>query len=145
MSIKSGAWTTHLTIHSNAAAVSTFTNMPAADAFLFSSHRHVVLVDVTGMTYVRLKVNKQATAGAAGAKLILRYSPTFSTAVGNYVDIGINEVSVAIDVVNQYLDSDWIELDQTALGCGDIYIAVIGNGGNGTTDPTFGNIGVSFC
>ena len=145
MSIKSGSWTTHVTIHANAAGAGTFTNMPTADTFLFSSHRHVTLVDVTGMTYVRLKVNKQATAAPSGAKLILRYNSTFSTTASDYSSIGTSEVSVGIDVTNQHLDSGWVELDPSALSFGDIYLAVIGNGGNGTLDPAFGSIGVSFC
>jgi hypothetical protein len=134
----------HITISGGVEAASTFTNMPAADTFLFSSFRHVTLADVSGMTYVRLKVNKQATAGNAGSKLILRYSPAFSTVVSDYVDIGTSEVSVTIDGTNLFLDSGWIEIDPSAVGYEDIYLAVIGTGGNGIKDPQFGSIGASF-
>ena len=136
----------HVTIHAEVDAAATFTNMPAADTFLFSSHRHVTMVDVSGFTQVRLKVNKQGTAGQTGAKLILRYSSTFSTTVGNYSDIGTSEVSVDIDTTNSYLDSGWIDLNDDVLSVDgdDIFLAVVGNGGNATLDPTFGNISVSF-
>ncbi|MEO6513265.1 MAG: hypothetical protein ABIR37_01140 [Candidatus Saccharimonadales bacterium] len=143
--MRTGNWTAQYTINAASAAVATFTNMPAADAFLFSSTRHIVLADLSGMTYVRLKVNKQTTAATSGAKLTLRYSPTFSTVVSDYIDIGITEVSVGVDVVNQYLTSSWVEIDSTALCYEDVYLAVVGSGGNGTLDPTFGNISVSFC
>lgn len=118
--------------------------MPAANTFLFGSHRHVTLMDISGMTYIRLKVNKQATAGQAGAKLIAMYSPSFSTNVSSYIDVGKSEVSVPIDSVNTYLDSGWIEIVNEARDAGDIYLAIVGSGGNGTLDPQFGNISVSF-
>ena len=142
--MRTGNWTSQISIHANAAAAGTFTNMPAADTFLFSSHRHITVADVSGMTYVRFKVNKQGTAASSGAKLILRYSSNFSTTVSDYVDIGVSEVSLPVDTTNASLITDWIEIDPTALGYEDIYLAVIGNGGNGTLDPAFGNISVSF-
>src|SRR5665213_3028079 len=131
--MKPGAWNSNITIYANSAANGVFTNMPLAATFLFSSYRHVSMIDLTGMTYVRLKVNKQSTAGFAGAKLILRYSPVFSTVVTDYVDIGITEVSVGVDVLNTFTDSGWIQLDISATN--DVYLAVIGTGGNGTLDP----------
>lgn len=135
----------NVTIHAEVDAAATFTNMPVADTFLFNSHRHITKVDVAGFSEVRLKVNKQATAGSTGAKLILRYSPTFSTSVANYTDIGVSEVSVNIDVTNSFLDSGWIEIHPDVyVGDDDVFLAVVGNGGNATLDPTFGNISVSF-
>lgn len=143
--MRQGAWTAQYTIHSDVSVAAAFTNMPSAETFLFSSHRHIILVDTTGMTYVRLKVNKQATNGSNGAKLILRYSQTFSTVVSDYRDIGITEVSVPIDNQNTYMSSQWIEINQDVTGLEDVYLAVIGVGGNGNADPAFGNISVSFC
>lgn len=143
--MRQGPWTAQYVIHANASAAAAFTNMPAADTFLFSSHRHVTLISVEGMSHVRLKVNKQATAGAVGSKLILRYSPVFSTSVASYTDIGASEVSVPIDSVNTFVSSPWIDLDPSVFVYDDIFIAVIGNGGNGTLDPSLGNISVSFA
>ena len=138
---KQGNWAMHATIHAEVDAAATFTNMPAGDTFLFSSHRHVILLDLEGMTQIRLKVNKQATAGAASAKLIIRFSPTFSTTVGNYQDIGTSEVSVAINTTNAYLDSGWIDIKEEAKT--DVYVAIVGNGGDGILAPQFGNISIS--
>src|SRR5688572_17888537 len=56
-----------------------WTNMPLAATFWNGSHRHVTKADLTNYTQVRLIVNKQATAGAAASKLILRYRTAFST------------------------------------------------------------------
>lgn len=141
--MKPGAWAINFVIHAEADANATFTNMPAADTFLFNSHRHIQLIDLTGMSFVRFKVNKQATAGASGAKLTLKYSNLFSTSVGNYSDIGIAPVELAVNVTNQYLDTGWVELDQSATN-GDIYLAVVGSGGDGVLDPVFGTISVAF-
>lgn len=143
--MRTGNWSAQYTIYARSDGATAYTNMPAADSFLFNSHRHVVLVDVSGMTYVRFKVNKQGTAGTAGSTLTLRYSPVFSTDTADYSDIGVTPVSVSIDVTNQYLATDWIEIDPSAIGYEDVYLAVIGNGGSGTTDPVFGNISASFC
>lgn len=140
---KPGTWTSNVTIHSNGAANATFTNMPAADTFLFSSPRHIQMIDLEGMTLVRFKVNKMATAGQAGATLSLRFSKTFSTVTSDYTDIGVTPVQVPVDVVNTYLDSGWIELRGEATN-EDVYLAVIGGGGNGVLDPTFGTISASF-
>lgn len=142
---REGTWTLHTTIHSEVDAAATWTNMPAADTFLFGSHRHVVLVDVGGFQQVRLKVNKQGTAGNTGATLRLCWAPSFSTAVGDYADIGVTPVSVAVDTTNTFLDSGWIDISgDVFVGGDDVYLAVIGNGGNGVLDPQFGNISVSF-
>ncbi len=142
--MREGPWTYNIIIHANAAAAATFTNMPAAETFLFNSHRHITLTNTEGITKVRLKVAKQATAGVAGSKLILRYSPTFSTTVSDYRDIGVTEVSVAINTTNAHLDSGWIEINPDTHD-GDVYLAVIGSGGNGTTDPQFGHISIGMA
>lgn len=123
-------------------AAATWSNMPSAVTFFVASHRHVHKVDLTGCTEARLVVNKQATAGAATAKLILRYSTSFSTTVGNYSDVGTSEVSVAINVINNVLASAWIPLAPAAKA--DIFIALVGSGGNGALDPQFGNISAQF-
>lgn len=141
---RAGTYTSHITFHSEADAGATWTNMPAAATFLFNSHRHVIGVDLTGMTAIRLRVNKQATAGNAGAKLILRYSPTFSTSVSSYSDVGVSEVSVAIDTTNAYLDSGYIDISPDAMVYGEIFLAIVGSGGNGTLDPQFGTISVAL-
>ena len=142
--MRNGNWTLHATIRAEVDAAGSFTNMPAADTFLFNSPRHVAMIESTGMTNVRLKVNKQAAAGAASAKLRLCYSPTFSTSVGTYKEIGLSEVSVAINVTNSCLDSGRVELTPDVFAYDDIYLAVVGSGGDGALDPQFGNISVSF-
>jgi hypothetical protein len=120
----------------------TWTNMPLAATFLSGSHRHILKVDLTNFTQVRLIVNKQGTAGAAASKLILRYRTAFSTTVGDYSDIGTSEVNVAVNVQNTVQVSNWINI--TANAKADVFVCLVGSGGDGALDPVFGNIIAQF-
>ena len=123
-----------------------WTNMPAAASFLLSTAtvaKSTRRIDLTGYTQCRLLVNKQGTAGAAASKLILRYKAApFTQTVANYADIGSSEVSVAINVQNTYLDTGWINLVAGAKA--DVFVNVIGSGGDGALDPAFGIITAVF-
>jgi hypothetical protein len=87
-------------------------------------------------------VNKQGTAGAANSKFILRYRTTFSTTVGDYSDIGTSEVSVAVNTTNTVLSTSWINLAANAKA--DVFVAVVGSGGDGALDPGFGSVIAQF-
>lgn len=122
-----------------------WTNMPAALSFLFSTAsvgKEIQKVDLTNFTQCRLLVNKQGTAGVAGSKLILRYRTAFNQTVANYSDIGTSEVSVAVNVQNAFLDTGWINIVAGAKA--DVFIAVLGSGGDGALDPAFGPIVAEF-
>ena len=123
-----------------------WTNMPVALSFWLSSAsvaKGVLRVDLTGYTQVRLRVNKQGTAGAAASKLILRYKVSpFTQAVANYSDIGSSEVSVAVNVTNTYLETAWINLVAGAKA--DVFVALLGSGGDGALDPAFGYVHAEF-
>lgn len=123
-------------------AAATWTNMPLAATLFAGSHRHVVKADLSDFTQVRLVVNKQATAGAANAVLELRYATSFATTPAGYSSIGEQVVQVAVNVANTVLDSGWVNLEAGAKG--DVFLAVVGSGGDGVLDPTFGNISAQF-
>jgi len=118
------------------------TNQAAAEQFILNTYRYNVRIDLGSFSDVRLMVNKAATAGYAGAKLMVKYSPTWSTVVGNYSDIGTSEVSVGIAVTNTLLSSAWIPLAAGAKG--DVIVCITQVGGNGTLDPAFGSIALEF-
>lgn len=132
-----------IALHCLASSQSSWADMPAAETLLAGHHRHIQKFDATGFSQVRLVVNKQGTAGATGAKFIARYGSTFSTAASGYTaDAGTSEVSVTIDVTDQYLESSWIDLAAGAKA--DVFFAIVGSGGNGTTDPQYGAIHLQF-
>jgi hypothetical protein len=138
---ESGSGQLLVPIVSDAAAV-TWTNMPLALTFWNGSHRHIIKVDLINYTQCRLVVNKQTTAGAAASKLILRYRTVFSTTVGDYSDIGSTEVSVAVNTTNNILTTNWIDLATGAKA--DIFLSLVGSGGDGILDPAFGQIFAQF-
>jgi hypothetical protein len=123
-----------------------WTNQPAALSFWLSTAtvaKGTQRVNLTGYTQVRLLVNKQGTAGAAAAKLILRYKAApWTQVVANYSDIGVSEVSVAINVQNTFLDTGWINLAAGANA--DVFIDLLGQGGDGVLDPAFGYVCAVF-
>ena len=117
--------------------------MPAADTLFNGSHQHVQRVDLTSFTQVRLIVNKQAVAGAAASKIRLGFNAAFQTAVANYAAIGSSEVAATpLNVTNTIVASAWINLVAGAKA--DVFIALIGSGGDGTLDPAFGSIVAQF-
>ena len=124
---------------------SPWTNMPAALSFWLgtaAAAKHIHKVDLTGYSQVRLLVFKSTVAGAAAAKLILRYQTGFNQTVANYSDIGAAEVSVDVNVQNAYLDTGFINLVAGAKA--EVFVALLGSGGNGTLDPAFGIIEAEF-
>lgn len=123
-------------------AAAAWANMPAAATLFAASHRHVTKADLSNYSEVRLVVNKQATLGAASAILELRYAAVFGTAAASYSSIGTSAVQVAINVQNSALESAWIPLVAGAKG--DVFLAIVGSGGDGVLDPTFGNISAQF-
>jgi hypothetical protein len=118
------------------------TNMALALGFLAASHRFATKIDLTNFTQVRLVVNKQATAGAAAAKIILRYRTAFDATPANWSDIGASEVSVAINVQNTVLSTAWINLAASAKA--DVFVCPLMSGGDGALDPTIGAVSAQF-
>jgi len=129
-----------ITINANASAAATWTNMPLASTFIFGSVRHVQLVDLAGSTQCRLLVNKHATAGAASSVMRACYASTYSTSVGSYSDLGATPCQVACNALNTYLDSGWVDLASGAVSAGEVFLAILGSGGDGVLDPQFGTI-----
>lgn len=123
-------------------AATTWTNMPLAASFFNGSHRYALKVDLTNFTQVRLVVNKQATAGAAASIVVLSYIGAFSVTLGSWLAIGTSSVQLAVNVQNTVLSTSWIDLVAGAKG--DVFITLIGSGGDGVLDPAFGNIVAQF-
>jgi biotin transporter BioY len=118
--------------------------MPAAATLLFGDASHITLIDLSGFTSIRLLVNKRQTAGNAGATLTAMYSAIYSVTASDYIDIGVTPVQVVIDTAGTFLDSGWIDIDRTAGISSEIFMAIIGAGGNGVIDPGFGSITVAL-
>ncbi len=129
-------------IHGNAGADATWTNMPLAATLLFGSTRHIGQLDLSKRTQARFMMTKGSVAGASGSKIILRYHTAWSSNVGDYLDIGTSEVSLPTNGGIDGLVTSWIDLAAGAKA--DVWIAVVGSGGDGALDPTFGTIRAEF-
>ena len=120
----------------------TWSNMPSAVTFFDASTAFIQKIDLSGFTQCKFLVNKLGTSGAAASKLIVRYRTTYSQTATDYSDIGTSEVSVAVNVQNTYLDTGWIPL--VAAAQAEVFVTVVGSGGDGAADPIFGHIIVAF-
>ena len=129
-------------IQFTAAGNFTLSSMASALQFFNNQTAYIVRADLTGYRRVRLHVLKGGTAGAATAVIRLRYSTTFTTTAASYSEIGTTAVSVSISGTNTYLTTSWIDL--ATLARGDVYVALMQEGGNGSTSPIVGNIAAEF-
>lgn len=127
-----------------AEVANTWSNMPDTLQFFDSSSAFVTRADLSTFNEVRLIVNRQGTAGAANSKLILRYQTTGGAPFtqGSYSDIGVTEVSLNVSATNNLLATSWIQMASGAMS--DVWVALLGIGGDNSADPVFGNIYAEF-
>ena len=64
-----------------------------------------------------------------------------SNTPSDYIDLGLSPVEVNIDVENTFLKTDWIQI----VTQDDVFLAIVGTGGDGIITPGFGNISLEFC
>lgn len=129
-------------IHTAGNANLTLTSMPSAVDFLNGDYRTKTKLDLTNFTQCRIVIQTRGTAGATGAKLIAKYKTTDSTTASDFSDIGTGEVSATIDSSNTITTSSWTDLAADAKA--DVFVVVVGSGGNGSTSPTVGSVHLQF-
>jgi hypothetical protein len=121
--------------------------MPSAHTFAFGSAAFgcVRRLDLTSFTQVRLRV-VQANAAASGAKIRIRYATSGPGTLSNYAAMGASatevDVSLATGAGPTFLESSWINLTASAIA--DVYVAITGISGNGSTSPSFWSICAEF-
>ena len=139
---KFGPWAFNVSICSCTDSDLVYNSMPQIESFLCNSTRYIMIADLFGMNSVRMLVNKQSISGAVGSKIYLKYSENYSTNLYDYKNIGESPVEVSIDTENAFLKTEWIPL---LAPQNDVYLAVIGSGGDGIISPHFGNIVIDFA
>lgn len=133
----------HVCFHAVSSAQSSWSAMPAAATLLNGHHRHISRAVLTGFSQARLHVNKMGTAGFAGAKWILRYSTVYGTTAATFTaDAGTTEIACAIDATDTFVSSSWTNL--AALAKADVFLAIVGSGGNGVITPQYGGCYAEF-
>ena len=126
----------------NASSAVTWSNMPAAATLFTGSTSYIQKADLTNYTECRLLVNKTSTSGSTNSILRLEYATAYTQTAASYIQIGTTALSVAINVTNQYLVSGWTPLVSGAKA--DVFLTIIGSGGDSFADPIFGHIVAEF-
>jgi major tropism determinant Mtd-like protein len=119
----------------------TNTDQPAAERALANSTRFILRADLTGYSDVRLGVRVTA-AGAAGAIVTLKYMITFSTTVGDWLQIGSAAQVTASLAATGWATSGWVSLAAGAKA--DVHLVVSEQGGDAVADPAVGPVTAEF-
>jgi hypothetical protein len=123
----------------------TINNYSSADKLTLGSGLQFP-VNLEGWDEIRASVLRGATA-LTGAKMSLRGYTTTSLTVSNFVAIGESSADVEVDVAtaNTVTDSGWVTIDKSLIpASGDLVLAWVEHGGDGTTDPQFIHLGVEL-
>jgi hypothetical protein len=112
--------------------------IPAAITFLFAQTAYCYRVALGGFTQARMSVARGSTAFPAGTKLGVYYSAAWNATASAWTATG-TEVSPL--TANVPAVSAWVDLPVGARG--DVYLTVMGYGGN-TTAAQIGGILVEF-
>ncbi len=128
-------------IHANAGGQVAWTDMPAALSFFAGNYQRVIQpADLSAYTEARLVYMTSTVAMNAGAKLIARYALTPDSTAANWLDLGVSEISAVGGLTNTVYKSNWIKLAAGARG--DVILSVLGSGGDGVIDPTWGSVAI---
>lgn len=142
-SVPSGSSQLHISFHSDAGANATLTNQANAEQFLANSNRNIQKVDLTSYTQARLVARiVTASASANTPRIYAQYFTSFSTVVGDYLDIGSSALNCSLFTGQTYCDTGWINLVAGAKA--DVFVTVLQNGGDAAADPALGMVALQF-
>lgn len=130
------------TVHGDAGANFVMTNATLAERLAGNTSRHIFMVDLLGYTQVRLRANKMV-AGTAGSLFRAKYYTSYTTTVGNFLQLGASaQVGFSIAATG-YSDTGWMDLASGAKinGC---CIGFTELGGDGVADPALGATDILF-
>lgn len=130
------------TVHGDAGANFAMTNATLAERLAGNTSRHIFMVDLEGYTQVRLRANKMVI-GTANAIFRAKYYTSYTTTVGNFLQLGLSaQVEIAMAATG-YADTGWMDLATGARinGC---CIGFTELGGDGVADPALGATDILF-
>jgi len=140
--VSTGTTVDAISFHANAAGNVTINNQSSALQFLANNNRNIRQIDLTNALQIRLTIRvTTASASANNPRLLLRYSTGFTTTVGNYLDVGVSEISASLSSAG-ISTSNWIDIVPAAKG--DVFLAMMQIGGDGAADPQTGNVVVEI-
>lgn len=126
-----------VTLWTNPAAT-TWASQPAALTEMRGLTTDRTKVDLASYTQARVTVAVGATAGNAGSTIAVQYATDGDTqAAWAYLD-GASGPAAASSTASKGAASGWVTLAAAAKG--DVWLRVVGVGGNGTISPIYGNV-----
>ncbi len=103
---------------------------------------YITRADLTNFTEVMLQIHVfVASASGNSPRIILGYSGSYTVTPGSYSDIGTSAVTCSMSATG-IIRSAWIPLAVGAIG--DVFIAPLSDGGNGTADPQIQGVRAFF-
>lgn len=108
-------------------------NQPSALTEFLGAISRRTKIDLSNLTQARL-ITRVDVAGATGAKLAVQYSTDESS--WNYLDDSSGPFAI-IDTTGLKISS-FVNISTLALT--DVFLRIVGTGGNGVADPNFSNI-----
>lgn len=121
----------------NSTAANQWLNQPAAATEMFSATQAIrTRIDMTYATDVRAVVRVSNTAGVAGAVIYFEYSANGAA----WTNLGLP--NIAINTANTTTTTAWTAVPVGAKG--DMYIHVMGSGGDGVADPILKMVQLQF-
>lgn len=127
--------------HADAGANATFTNQAVAETLFVGSNRHITKYDLSNFTRCRLLTYVvTASASVNTPRIVARYSTTSQTTVGGFTsELGTTAISQSIFTGTTGLQvTPWTTIAAAARG--DVWLALVGIGGNAVADPAFGSV-----
>lgn len=113
-----------------AAGTNTWTNQPAALTEFLGGTMHRAKLEFSDVSKIRFSARVN-TQGVSGAVLFLQYS----TDESSWSTLATNQVSLLGTGTKV---TAWEDLPAGAQG--DVFVRIVGQGGNGTADPVIGNV-----
>jgi hypothetical protein len=117
-------------------------NVTNAIAFFNSQTAYITRADLSNFRQVRLICQVQ-TAGSSSTILQVRYRTSYNATASNWTDaLGTSAVAVNLNTGGTVAISSWIDIAAGARG--DIWLALLTSGGDGSADPIVGHISMEF-
>jgi len=110
-------------------------NAPNSERFFGNINSFIRKVDLSGTQQVRYMGRVNTASASANTPVIrLKYFTSFSTTVGDYLQLGdAGEVEFSVAATG-YLDTGWLDLVAGAK-VDNIFLAAVGDGGDAAADP----------
>lgn len=123
-------------------ATTSLTNQAQAETFAIAN-RSITRADLTNYTQARMIARITTDSNSANSpKIYVEYFTSFSTTQSDYLTLGTSAVECSLFTGATFCTSSWIDLAAGAKA--DVFLTLLGSGGDGAADPVLGMVSVQF-